>query len=230
MITIASIAVFFDLDVDVAKRNQVANAAFDLAEQSAREFLPVDEFGIETVVERGSIEVFVTVVLTVPTLLTALSTYGSAAEGLDRLKADVKAMKRHFVKELPRRAQLPDKAFEASRLTMEELAKINRFVKDVERGKLAPEEGAKQACAELELVDEPLDKQTKRQLEKSFAAIAPVPKIEGMRRPSATGHRQRDELRAAPPAIRRRLKKPKRRDSIRIWRNPGESKKNREEP
>jgi hypothetical protein len=175
-------------------------------------------------VERGSVNVFVTVVVTVPALLTALANYGSAAKGLDRLKADIKAMKKYFVKELPQRAQLPEQAFVTSRLTMEELAKIGRFIRDVEKGAVPPLKGARLACAELERVDAPLDAKTKRQLETSFSSIAPRPEDQ---------HRRFHDERAsakAPVAPRRRLpRRPSRVDRVRIWRNPGESKKHREE-
>lgn len=228
MITIATIAVGFDIDVDRATRNRVASSAFDLAEQAAREFLSVDEFGVEAVVERGSIDVFVTVVLTAQTLLAALAAYGSAAEGLDRLKADIKAMRKYFVKELPDRANLPEEAFETSRLTMEELSKIDKFIKSVERGQLPPLEGAKQACAELELLDAPLDTKTKRELEESFSAIAPKPDERQQR--SEAAHGPADAPRELTAPRRRIPRRPSRRDRVRIWRNPGESKTNREEP
>src|SRR5690348_18493964 len=107
MITLAMIVVAFDIDVDRARRDQIANAAFDLAEQAAREFLPIDDFGVDTIVERGSVDVFVAVVASVPSVLAALAAYGSASEGLDRLKADIKSMKKYIVKELPQRADLP---------------------------------------------------------------------------------------------------------------------------
>jgi hypothetical protein len=227
VITIATIAVGFDIDVDRATRDRVATAAFDLAEQSAREFLPVGDLGVEAVVERGSVNVFVTVLVTVPALLTALADYGSAAEGFDRLKADIKAMKKYFVRELPQRAQLPEQAFETSRLTTTELTKIGRFIREVEIGALPPLEGAKKACTELEFWDAPLDSKTKKQLEKSFSSIAPKPRDR---------HRRSDAERAAgrvpEEALqpRRRLpRKPSGVDRVRIWRNPGESRPHREE-
>ena len=91
MIELATIAVGYNIDVDLARRDRVANSAFELAEQAARDSLSVGDFGIETIVERGSIDVFVTVVVTAQALLAALAAYGSASEGLDRLRADVKA-------------------------------------------------------------------------------------------------------------------------------------------
>lgn len=226
MIELATIAVGYSIDVDVAKRDRVANAAFEVAEQAAQKFLSVGDFGVETVVERGSVDVFVTVVVTAQALLAALGAYGSASEGLVRLRADVKAMKRYFVRELSRRAEIPSNALETSRLTTEELSRIAKFIDDVERGKLTPMEGAREACTELERVDTPLDAKTKRQLQESFTSIAPEREE---RRPARPAGESSDANRALSPPRRRIARKPSRTDHVRIWRNPGESKQNREE-
>lgn len=226
MLAIATIAIRFDVEADVATRNQIAGVAFDLAEQAGREYLPVQEFGVEAVVERGSIDVFVTILLAAPTLLGMLATYGSAADGLDRLKADLRSMKRYFVKELPHRAALPAEAFSDSRLTLEELSRIGRFISEAQVGTLSPLEAAERACAELEHLDGPLDPTSRRQLQKSFSAIAPKgqdrePQVE---RP----HDSRPASRRPPTHRRRVPRRPSGRDRIRIWRNPGESDTHRD--
>jgi hypothetical protein len=229
VIQVGTIAVGFDLDLDARRRAEVAETAFDVADRAARKFLPTEDFGIDAVVQPGSVDIFVAVVLSVPALLGALTLYGSAAEGLHRLKADLGSMRKYFVKEFPSSAHLPPDAFESSRLTTDELAGIRGYIRAVQSGEFDARTGAQRARAFLESTGAHLDLPTVRQLEESFAAI-PVKSGELSRKESydavaGAGSPERDMVRRRKRVLRRRPQL----GGVRVWRAPGESTKHRED-
>lgn len=226
MITVARIFVRYTYNPDSRELRSIADAIFSLAESTAKETLPVDEIGIDARVQSGSTEIWAIVLTTMSSVLSALAAYGSAGDGLDRFKSEVRRMRDRIIRRIPQEAGLPASTIVTSRLTTGDLAKLERLIASVEYGDIRADEATERAeRILLSAGDEPAQ-HLHEELNSLFKAAEAVPVTRKRRQPPAASTSRAEEVIPPLPKPARVRTKP---TGVRVWRNPGEAGRHTEE-
>lgn len=209
---------------------EIAESAFAVAEQGAREFLPLEEFGTEIRARPGSVELVATIIAAAGTVVAAIANYGSFSDGLQKLVEDSKKVG-SFVRTRVVR-QLRSRVL-STKVTSGHLTQLDNLLVAVRNGRLERSEATRRAVAILRKAGDEVTPAVEASLEEVFETIPLLPPD---RRyiPPPQGHSARipasvqPEFPELPPAISQ-AEKPKRTREIVLRRDPGASRIKREE-
>lgn len=188
---------------------RVADATFVEVEEVGDNFFPAIPHGTEIKVRDGSVEVIALIVAGVGAVITAISAYGTASDGLKKLIEDSKRAASAVRTGIRQKA--PGRII-STRISAGHLDRLNTLLSKSRSGELSNREAALRAIATLENAGETVTAETRASIEEMFRVKLPPPQ-----RSSASSA---DAYHLAPSRIPGEERSPVR--EVEIFRYPGQ--------